>query len=478
MIAASSPELIVAQTDSPATSLLANEGAVDQQAQSQQQPATAPPHQHAHANNVGDYTIADVYEDAAVIGSELERIISNYGSHVLKELMPKVIGVLELLEQLTLRKEREAEQLNECRLKINSLEMEKMQRFNEREKFEKELEEIEEKWKQETLKLIGMVNKLKEENKRLNDTINKNNFIMKQNDQITIKQEELDYIRQIKEENIKLKETIRFKDREIEQKNEENEGLQSQIERLTSTMLNLRRKQILAQNQIEKMVKSKAELECSLTEKDHQLNLLRKSLHMRSLNDDEDEATAAAAAAATATASRTRSSTSESSTSGGDKSTSKELSNMLVFDAKDPNRPRFTLKELQKVLMEKNELTIKLDQTQDELEQLRKQEAMHAGDVQGPINREPEEKLDPSLKNQPASSSSTSGIRRFFGFFLSTTSTSNERSSMAASLSGNLQADAESPATATTNSPATTTTGANTTPKSYRNDGSVQIDEK
>jgi hypothetical protein len=40
---------------------------------------------------------------------------------------------------------------------------------------------------------------------------------------------------------------------------------------------------------------------------------------------------------------------------------------------KDPNRPRFTLKELQKVLMEKNELTIKLDQTQDELEQLRRQ---------------------------------------------------------------------------------------------------------
>lgn len=43
----------------------------------------------------------------------------------------------------------------------------------------KELEEIEEKWKQETLKLIGMVNKLKEENKRLNDTINQNNLIMK-----------------------------------------------------------------------------------------------------------------------------------------------------------------------------------------------------------------------------------------------------------------------------------------------------------
>lgn len=48
----------------------------------------------------------------------------------------------------------------------------------------KELEEIEEKWKQETLKLIGMVNKLKEENKRLNDSLDQNqNLNSNQNDQ-------------------------------------------------------------------------------------------------------------------------------------------------------------------------------------------------------------------------------------------------------------------------------------------------------
>ena len=40
-----------------------------------------------------------------------------------------------------------------------------------------------------------------------------------------IKQEELDYIRQIKEENIKLKEAVRYKDREIEQKNGETEAV-------------------------------------------------------------------------------------------------------------------------------------------------------------------------------------------------------------------------------------------------------------
>jgi hypothetical protein len=42
---------------------------------------------------------------------------------------------------------------------------------------------------------------------------------------LVIKQEELDYLKQIKEENIKLKEAIRFKEREIEQKNTDNEGV-------------------------------------------------------------------------------------------------------------------------------------------------------------------------------------------------------------------------------------------------------------
>ena len=50
-----------------------------------------------------------------------------------------------------------------------------------------------------------------------------------------------------------------------------------------------------------------------------------------------------------------------------------EVQQLQTYDPKDPNRPRFTLVEMQKVLVEKNKLTIKLDQTQDELEQMRKQ---------------------------------------------------------------------------------------------------------
>ena len=83
------------------------------------------------------YCLADIYEDAAVIGSELEKIISNYGSDVLKDLMPKVINVLELLENLTIKNEEENDELNELKVKVNYLEAEKYQKINEREKFEK-----------------------------------------------------------------------------------------------------------------------------------------------------------------------------------------------------------------------------------------------------------------------------------------------------------------------------------------------------
>ncbi|RNA18070.1 RILP -like protein [Brachionus plicatilis] len=345
-----------------------------------------------------EYTLSDVYDDAAIIGSELEKIINNFGSEILKDLMPKVISVLELLESMTINKEKENDQINELKMRINSLEMEKTARNNEREKFEKELEEIDEKWKQETYKLITMINKLKDENKRLNEYLDQNKSIeSKQSELLVIKQEELDYIRQIKEENYRLKETIRLKDREIEQKNSDHEGLLGQIERLNSTLLSLRRKQILAQNQIEKMVKSKAEIECTLTEKEHQLNLIRERLKTKNLTEIIDK--------------KEPPDTIDKEAMSSQEKLSKDITNLLIFDANDPNRPRFTLRELQKVLREKNELTIKLDQTQDELEQLKCQDNL-GGEVQGPINREPEEKLDPTAKQ------SQSGIRRFFSFFL------------------------------------------------------------
>jgi hypothetical protein len=132
-------------------------------------------------------------------------------------------------------------------------------------------------------------------------------------------------------------------------------------------MLNYRRKQIVAQNQIEKLVKAKAELECRVTERDQQLNAMRKKLHNRSIQND-DQSNYLNLENEEVTKSRT---TSEISINSA-QSLKTEVSETISINPKDPDRPRFTLKELQKVLMEKNQLTVELDETRDELVHLKR----------------------------------------------------------------------------------------------------------
>ena len=49
------------------------------------------------------------------------------------------------------------------------------------------------------------------------------------------------------------------------------------------------------------------------------------------------------------------------------------MTNKLIIDLKDPNRPRFTLNELREVLFERNELKTKLLETEEELSRFKPQ---------------------------------------------------------------------------------------------------------
>ena len=123
------------------------------------------------------------------------------------------------------------------------------------------------------------------------------------------------------------------------------------------------------------MVQAKAELECIITEKEHQMNLIREKLNTKST----EKTTKQEKQEKEENQDKKLENTIHEELIGKlnepmkSETISNELNNILIFDAKDPNRPRFTLNELQKVLMEKNQLTVKLDQTKDELDQLRRQ---------------------------------------------------------------------------------------------------------
>ena len=133
-------------------------------------------------------------------------------------------------------------------------------------------------------------------------------------------------------------------------------------------MLNFRRKNIVAQNQIDKLLKAKAELECTVADRDQQMNEFRERLR-KIQNKDQSSQDEGKPSSKTVDDNTVNTRSFDMSL---EKSLKNEVTEMIMINARDPDRPRFTLKELQKVLMEKNQLTVKLDSVQDELEQLRK----------------------------------------------------------------------------------------------------------
>ena len=65
-----------------------------------------------------ELSTADVYEQASLIGQDIERIIERYGHDSVVDFMPKVIRVLESLEVLV--REREKENLEIAELKLEN----------------------------------------------------------------------------------------------------------------------------------------------------------------------------------------------------------------------------------------------------------------------------------------------------------------------------------------------------------------------
>lgn len=84
-----------------------------------------------------DYlSVVDVYDSAALIGKDFEYLIEQYGVEAVTELMPKVIRVLEQLEFLASKNEKENDELMQLELTIKRLNSEKEERTKERQRYE------------------------------------------------------------------------------------------------------------------------------------------------------------------------------------------------------------------------------------------------------------------------------------------------------------------------------------------------------
>uniref|UniRef100_A0A3Q4HS05 RILP-like protein 1 n=1 Tax=Neolamprologus brichardi TaxID=32507 RepID=A0A3Q4HS05_NEOBR len=361
--------------------------------------------------NVADLTVMDVYDIAAVVGQEFERIIDQYGCEALSRLMPKVVRVLEILEVMVSRSSISPE-TEELRLELDKLRLERIDRLEKEKKHRKELELVEDVWRGEAQDLLSQIAQLQEENKTLLTNMSMKDPMSEEELQRHegMSERERQVMKKLKEVVDKQRDEIRAKDRELTLKNEDIEALQQQQSRLMKINHDLRHKISVVEAQGKALIEQKVELEASAQARGQEVAALRQEAarlrerlqgELPAQNPDEPppQPPSPAECGKIATVLVGAEGSSEL-TPGGVDGVSWPLCGSLspethedaeddavllwealceeesgALDPKDPNRPRFTLQELRDVLHERNELKAKVFLLQEELAYYKSDEA-------------------------------------------------------------------------------------------------------
>lgn len=366
--------------------------------------------------NVADLTVMDVYDIAAVVGQEFERIIDQYGCEALSRLMPKVVRVLEILEVMVSRSSISPE-TEELRLELDKLRLERIDRLEKEKKHRKELELVEDVWRGEAQDLLTQIAQLQEENKTLLTNMSIKDPMSEEDLQRHegMTERERQVMKKLKEVVDKQRDEIRAKDRELTLKNEDIEALQQQQSRLMKINHDLRHKISVVEAQGKALIEQKVELEANAQARVQEVSALRQEVarlrerlqgELPAQNPEEPPPPPPAPA---------------------EEALYEEESGGL--DLKDPNRPRFTLQELRDVLHERNELKAKVFLLQEELAYYKSDEAEDEIVTPSPSP-------SPELRTRSRSSAQPeSGIKRLFSFFSRDKQRSAQRS---AQFDGNL----------------------------------------
>ncbi|KAK5606707.1 RILP-like protein 1 [Crenichthys baileyi] len=349
--------------------------------------------------NVADLTVMDVYDIAAVVGQEFERIIDQYGCEALSRLMPKVVRVLEILEVMVSRSSMSPD-MEELRLELDRLRLERIDRLEKEKKHRQELERVEDVWRGEAQDLLSQIAQLQEENKNLlsnmslKDSVNEED--LQRHEGMTEREKQV--MMKLKEVVDKQRDEIRAKDRELTLKNEDIEALQQQQTRLMKINHDLRHKISVVEAQGKALIGQKVELEAGAQAQAQEVGALRQEVaRLRERLQGQP------------TAQNPEELPLPHPPSPAEEAMCEEESGGL--DPKDPNRPRFTLQELRDVLHERNELKAKVFLLQEELAYYKSDEVEDEIATSSPSP-------SPELRTRSRSSAQPeSGIKRLFSFF-------------------------------------------------------------
>ncbi|XP_004635931.1 RILP-like protein 1 isoform X2 [Octodon degus] len=355
---------------------------------------SAPAAQSVLEKNVAELTVMDVYDIASLVGHEFERVIDQHGCEAIARLMPKVVRVLEILEVLVSR-HHVAPELDELRLELDRLRVERMDRIEKERKHQKELELVEDVWRGEAQDLLSQIAQLQEENKQLMTNLSHKDVGFSEEEfqrPEGMSERERQVMKRLKEVVDKQRDEIRAKDRELGLKSEDVEALQQQQTRLMKINHDLRHRVTVVEAQGKALIEQKVELEADLQTKEQEMGTLRAELgklrerlqgELSHNGQDEPEA------------------------EPGAEDRMSDDTEKAAVDPKDPSRPRFTLQELRDVLHERNELKAKVFLLQEELAYYKSEDIEEEARIP-----QPTPVTYPRLSPQPESS-----IKRLFSFF-------------------------------------------------------------
>uniref|UniRef100_A0A3B4BW47 RILP-like protein 2 n=1 Tax=Pygocentrus nattereri TaxID=42514 RepID=A0A3B4BW47_PYGNA len=263
-------------------------------------------------------TVDDVYEIAKLIGSEVEKLIDHYGKASVEGLVPKIVKVLELLESFAARNQSQRSKEEDLLKAFETLQVQQQKKRSTRECEEgnsTDFKQKEQKWRLKVDELQAQVLQLQEENQGL-----LGHQTQRQEREVMLK---------LKEVVDKQRDELRAKVQEISRMSKEVEALQEQLDRFMKMNGELRHKQSMMQAQLKSAGERRADMEADLCEKKKEIERLTTQLEQSSTTID--------------------------------------LTDKMIINLKDPNRPCFTKQEVRDMLFERNELKTNLFLVQEEL---------------------------------------------------------------------------------------------------------------
>lgn len=224
-----------------------------------------------------ELTVVDVYDIAAVLGHEFERVIDRFGCESMVGVVPKVVRVLELLETLV-NYGGGGHKAEELQGELDRLRQERSDRYEQEKKHQMELELLEDVWRGEVQDLLSQTTQLQAENKKLLLSLSLTESPVTVDDlqrQEGMSEKEKQVMEKLKELVKKQRDEIQAKEHELTLKNADVEALQLQQNRLIKINQDLRHRLSLMKAQGKALVQQRVELEAAAHARQQELGALR-----------------------------------------------------------------------------------------------------------------------------------------------------------------------------------------------------------